>query len=356
METVGIGMIGSGFMGLTYSEVVSHHAKGCRLIAVTGGKRAEKLAGDYGVACEPSVESLLTRADVSAVVLATPDQDRPRLTRLAAAAGKHVLAEKPMAPTVAECDRMIADCSAAGVNLAVVKTERFRKITQRAKQLIDDGTIGPIRMMRTVSAFPLSLTKQLFEERPWMADPRGGGLFMGMASHNTDFLRWLTGRNAVKVFAQATTFSDVPAAAQSVMAQIEFEGGIMAHMWITSELPSPSLPSSEVRFQVFGRDAMFDLENFEFLDLGKGDKWERIYTPERFDYLKEPKSPIRLFPHIGVIQEFVDSIREHRSPKVGGADGRAAVELCEACLISARRGEAVSLPLRGGSNTPNADQ
>lgn len=349
METVGIGMIGSGFMGLTYSEVVANHAKGCRLVAITGGRRAEKLAADYNVVCESSVESLLARADVNAVVLATPDQDRPRLTRLAAAAGKHVLAEKPMAPTVAECDQMIADCSAAGVNLAVVKTERFRKITQRAKQLIDDGTIGPIRMMRTVSAFPLSLTKQLFEERPWMADPRGGGLFMGMASHNTDFLRWLTGRNAVKVFAQATTFSDIPAAAQSVMAQIEFEGSIMAHMWITSELPSPSLPSSEVRFQVFGRDAMFDLENFEFLDLGKGDKWERIYEPERFDYLKEPKSPIRLFPHIGVIQEFVDSIREQRAPKVGGTEGRTAVEMCEACLISARTGQAVSLPLAGGS-------
>ena len=345
METVGIGMIGSGFMGLTYSEVVSNHAKGCRLVAITGGKRAEKLAADYNVACEPSVESLLARADVAAVVLATPDQDRPHLTRLAAAAGKHVLAEKPMAPTVAECDQMIADCAASGVNLAVVKTERFRKITQRAKQLIDDGTIGPIHMMRTVSAFPLLLAKQLFGERPWMADPRGGGLFMGMASHNTDFLRWLTGRNAVKVFAQATTFSDIAAPAQSVMAQIEFEGGIMAQMWITSELPSPSLPSSEVRFQVFGRDAMFDLENFEFLDLGKGDKWERIYSPERFDYLKEPKSPIRLYPHNGVIQEFVDSILEQRAPKVGGAEGRAAIEICEACLISARTGQAVSLPL-----------
>jgi len=348
METIGIGMIGSGFMGLTYSEVVANHAKGCRLVAITGGKRAEKLSADYSVPCESTVESLLARADVNAVVLATPDQDRPGLTRLAAAAGKHVLAEKPMAPTVAECDQMIADCSAAGVNLAVVKTERFRKITNRAKQLIDDGTIGPIRMMRTVSAFPLPLTKQLFAERPWMADPRGGGLFMGMASHNADFLRWLTGRNAVKVFAQATTFSDIAAPAQSVMAQIEFEGGIMAHMWITSELPSPSLPSSEVRFQVFGRDAMFDLENFEFLDLGQGDKWERIYTPERFDYLKEPKSPIRLFPHIGVIQEFVDSVRENRAPTVGGTEGRAAVEICEACLISARQGEAVSLPLIGG--------
>lgn len=346
-QMIGIGMIGSGFMGLTYSEVVARHAKGCRLSAITGGRRAAQLAADYGVPAEPTAEALLARADVQAVVLATPDQDRAQLTRLAAAAGKHVLAEKPMAPTVAECDEMIAACSAAKVNLAVVKTERFRKLTHRAKQLIDDGTVGPVHMLRTVSAFPLPLTKQLYAERQWMLDPRGGGLFMGMASHNTDFLRWLTGRNAVKVFAQAATFSDIQAPALSVMAQIVFEGGIMAHMIITAELPPPSLPSSEVRFQVFGRDAMLDFENFEFLDVGRGDKWERIYTPERFDYLKEPKSPIRLYPHIGVIQEFVDSIQEQRPPRVGGAEGRAAVEICEACLISARIGAAVSLPLDG---------
>lgn len=345
-DTVGVGMIGSGFMGLTYSEVVARHARGCRLAAVAGGRRAEQLAKDYEAAFCPTIDELLNREDVDAVVLATPDQDRPELTRKAAAAGKHVLAEKPMAPTVAECDAMIAACNAAKVNLAVVKTERYRKITQKAKQLIDDGVLGPIQMLRTVSAFPLSLTKQLFDERKWMYDPHGGGLFMGMASHNTDFLRWLTGKNATKVFAHATTYSDIAAANQSVMAQFEFEGGIMAHMLITSELASPSLPSSEVRFQVFGRDAMIDLENFEFLDLGKGEKWERIYTPERFDYLKEPKSPIRLYPHLGVIQEFVDSIREQRAPKVGGAEGRAAVEMCEACLMSSKLGQAVTLPLR----------
>ncbi len=346
-QMLGIGMIGSGFMGLTYSEVVSRHAKGCRLVAITGGRRAAQLAADYDVPSEPTAEALLTRADVQAVVLATPDQDRAHLTKLAAAAGKHVLAEKPMAPTVAECDEMIAACAKARVNLAVVKTERFRKLTQRAKQLIDDGTVGPIQMLRTVSAFPLPLTRDLFKDRQWMLDPRGGGLFMGMASHNADFLRWLTGRNAIQVFAQATTFSDIAAPALSVMAQIVFEGGIMAHMMITAELPAPSLPSSEVRFQVFGRDAMLDLENFEFLDVGKGDKWERIYTPERFDYLKEPKSPIRLYPHIGVIQEFVDSILEQRPPKIGATEGRAAVEICEACLISARTGAAVTLPLAG---------
>lgn len=349
MTTVGVGMIGSGFMGVTYSEVVANHAGGCRLVAIAGGSRAASLAAEYDVPAE-SIESLLARDDVHAVVLATPDQDRPALTAQAAAAGKHVLAEKPMAPTIAECDVMIAACEAANVNLAVVKTERYRKITLDAKARVDDPAFGPIRMMRTVSAFPLPLTKELFGERNWMYNPQGGGLFMGMASHNTDFLRWLSGREVKQVFAQANTFSDVEAANLSLMAQLVFEDNVMAHMWITAELPPPSLPASEVRFQVFGRDGMIDLENFEFLDASDGKEWKRVYTPERFDYLKEPKSPIRLFPHIGVIQEFVDSIRQQRRPSVGGAEGRAAVEICEACLRSARSGQAVSLPLSSSAD------
>ena len=339
-------MIGSGFMGLTYAEAVTRHVQGANLVAIAGGTRCAELAREYGVPGEASVEALLSRDDVHAVILATPDQYRRDLTLAAAAAGKHVLAEKPMAPSVADCDAMIAACRVAKVNLAVVKTERYRKITQRAKQLIDEGAIGPVWMVRTTSSFPITVTREISTTRQWMNEPTGGGLFMGMATHNTDFLRWLTGANAVKVFAQVNTFSDLPAAAQSVMAQIVFDNGAMGHMWITSELPTPGFPSSEVRFQVAGRDGMIDLENFEYLDLGKDDKWERIETPERFDYLKEPKSPIRLYPHIGVVQEFVDSIREGRPPKVGGAEGRAAVEICEACLISARTGLAVDLPLK----------
>lgn len=345
---IGVGMIGSGFMGLTYSEALAKHVRGARLAAVAGGKRAAQLASDYGVPAEKSTDALLARQDVHAVILATPDQDRLDLTRKAAAAGKHVLAEKPMAPTVAECDAMIAVCAAAKVNLAVVKTERYRKVTLKAKQLIDDGVIGPVRMVRTISSFPINLTRELFQSHGWMADPKSGGLFMGMASHNTDFLRWLTGADAVQVFAQVNTFSDIPAAAQSVMAQIVFANGVMGHMWISSEFPPPGLPSSEVRFQVIGRDGILDLENFEYLDLGKGDKWERVFVPERFDYLKEPKSPIRLFPHIGVVQEFVDSIRERRPPRVGGAEGRAAVEICQACLLSAQTSAAIRLPLPTG--------
>jgi len=127
--------------------------------------RAGRLAEEYRVPAESSVEALLARDDVQAVVLATPDQDRHALTLRAAEAGKHVLAEKPMAPTVAECDGMIAACASAGGNLAVVKTERYRKITQKAKQLIDDGEIGPVWMVRTISSFPIEVTRELSESR-----------------------------------------------------------------------------------------------------------------------------------------------------------------------------------------------
>jgi UDP-N-acetyl-2-amino-2-deoxyglucuronate dehydrogenase len=345
MEPIGVGMVGSGFMGLTYCEALSRHVRGARLAAIAGGSRAGGLAAEYAVPAEPAPEALFARSDVHAVVLATPDQFRRRLAEQAAAAGKHILVEKPMAPTVADCDAIIAACKRAGVNLAVVKTERYRKITKRARQLIDEGAIGPVWMVRTISSFPITTTREISQTRGWMNDPRSGGLFMGIATHNTDFLRWVTGANAVKVFAQAHTFSDLPAPAQSVMAQIVFDNGVMGHLWTSSEFPAPGMPSSEVRFQVVGRDGILDLENFEYLDLGRSDKWERVMTPERFDYLKEPKSPIRLYPHIGVIQEFIDSIHERRPPRVGGAEGRAAVEMCEACLISARTGEAVKLPL-----------
>ncbi len=223
-------------MGLTYSEVISRHATGCRLIAIAGGTRAAGIASDYGVAHVPTTVALLERPDVDAVVLATPDQDRVELTRMAAAAGKHVLAEKPMAPTVAECDAMIEACEAAKVNLGVVKTERFRKITRRAKELIDEGVLGPIRMMRTVSAFPLSLTVNYAMTESGCWTRAAVDCSWAWQLINADFLRWLTGRNATQVFAQATTYSDLPSTNLSVMAQITFEDGLMAQMWITSEI------------------------------------------------------------------------------------------------------------------------
>jgi UDP-N-acetyl-2-amino-2-deoxyglucuronate dehydrogenase len=348
MDAVGIGIVGSGYMALTYAEALARYVAGARLVAIAGGRRAPGLAAEYAVYVAPSAEALLARSDVDAVILTTPDQVHCSQTLQAAAAAKHVLVEKPMAPTVAQCDSMIAACRASGVKLAVVKTERYRNVTIHAKRLIDEGQIGPIWMLRTISCFPISVGRELLASRPWYTDPDGGGLFMSMASHNADMLLWLTGARPKQIFAQAHTFSDADVPAQSVMAQIAFENGIMGHMWISAEMPQPSLPSSEVRFQVVGARGIVDFEDYEFLDFGTGERWERLLTPQRFDYTDEPKSPIRLEPHIRVVQEFVNSILEDRQPGVPGEAGRAAVEICEACLASARSARAVDFPLISG--------
>ena len=134
------------------------------------------------------------------------------------------------------------------------------------------------------------------------------------------------------------------------MAQLQFEDGVMGQMWITSELPTPSIPSSEVRFEVIGRDAMLDLENFDFLRMGKGESWEDVFIPEKFDWANDPTNPVRLEPHFRVVQGFIDSIREGRPPAIGGREGRAAVEICEACLRSAETGRAIDLPLGKASS------
>ena len=97
MRTVGIGMIGSGFMGLTYAEVVARHVAGARLAAVAGGRRAKDLAAEYGVAAESSIAALLARDDVDAVSICLPDRLHTGVAVMAAEAGKAILLEKPLA-------------------------------------------------------------------------------------------------------------------------------------------------------------------------------------------------------------------------------------------------------------------
>src|SRR5690242_20584194 len=100
--TVGIGVLGSGFMGHTWAEVAANHAEGTRLVAIAGGRRAQGVATDYGIPVEPSFDALLARADIDAVIVTTPPDGHCDQVVQAAAAGKHVLVEKPMSITAAE--------------------------------------------------------------------------------------------------------------------------------------------------------------------------------------------------------------------------------------------------------------
>jgi predicted dehydrogenase len=110
-----VGVVGTGFMGRTWSEVAARHAADTQLVAVAGGRRGPALAADYGVDLESTVEGLLERDDIDVVVLASPPAVHRDQVAVAAANGKHLLVEKPMAQDVAECRAMVEAARGAGV-------------------------------------------------------------------------------------------------------------------------------------------------------------------------------------------------------------------------------------------------
>ena len=346
MSEMGIGIIGSGFMGHTYAECLTHYTEGARLCAVSGGSRAPTLAHEYRVDHVPTVDELVKQDDLHAVIITTPEMVHKDQTIIAALAGKHVLVEKPMAPDVIQCQEMIEACERASVTLMVIQSQRFRGVHWRARKLIDDGLIGEIFQLRHWGLQPHLKALNLVQRSPFYLDPTGGGLFMGFTVHSYDLMRWLVDSEARLVFAHLTTHEDIPDL--SVMAQVIFDNDIVGQLWWSLEMPGVTLPNSSFRTQIVGTQGILDLDGYGKLNLGTGEGWKLVWEQPRLDP-SNPKDPVRLESFTAMIQEFIDSIREGRQPSVTGTDGRAAVELCQATLSSARTSQPVLLPLKDGS-------
>ena len=339
---IGIGIIGSGFMARTYAACLASYVRGARLVAVAGGSRAPQLAADYGVTAAIDVSTLVEDPNVAAVIIATPESTHRDLTILAARAGKHVLVEKPMAPTVHQCDEMIEACNQANVQLMVVQSQRFRGVHRRAYESLSTGQIGKVRQIRHWSHQTESFSAALAAQNPFVLDPAGIGLQMGWSVHSFDLVRWLAGSEARSVFAHATTYSGSNVSDLSLMAQIEFLNGVTAQIWVCLEMPGATFSGSPLQTQVVGESGLMSLDGYAHFDLSTGVGWERIWQQPPMN-LSDPSDPVRLESFSRLVQEFIDAIQAQRPPSVTGLDGRAAVALCLAALESAKRRQPVNL-------------
>jgi predicted dehydrogenase len=344
-DTIRFGLLGSGFMARTYAECLARHTTGTGLMAVAGGSRAASLASDYGADCESSVDALLARDDIDAVILATPHSTHLPLTVAAAAAGKHVYVEKPMGRTVDECDAMIEACRVAGVLLVVNKVTRFRASPRHAKRLLDEGAIGSLQMIRVLSA----VTSYLGDEGGWTTDPAEGGAWLDMGAHLCDATRWLTGSEPVVAFGSVGDFLAPQADGaedllRSAMAQFTMANGVRVQILMSLQLPTPGL-GSQSQWTLIGTDGIVECDSYGKVRLGRGNGWEDIYEMPSFALDADTISPIRLEAFAAQTQDFADAIRHGRPPIVGGAEGRAAIEMVEAVLRSSQTLTAVPLPL-----------
>jgi len=186
-----------------------------------------RFAAEFGGSTYATAEALCADSAVDAVYVATPHALHERHVIAAAAAGKHVLVEKPMALDLQACRSMIAAAQAAGVTLIVGHSHSFDAPYRHARALIESGMVGAVRMITAVN-----YTDFLYRpRRPDELDTeRGGGVVFSQAAHQVDVVRLLAGMPVRSVRAATGDWDPARAAQGAYTAFLQFEGGAAASL------------------------------------------------------------------------------------------------------------------------------
>jgi len=345
MDVLGIGVLGSGFMGQTYARSISTQVRGARLVAIAGGSNAGNLAEEYGGEAEPDLSALLARDDVDVVCIATPHSGHGEQGLAAAEAGKHILIDKPMATTTAACDAILAACSERGLRCDITYTQRERICNVEMKRLLDSGELGALRYLHNVQVVPDGMRTT----PKWQLDSENIGVLMGHGIHNLDQMRWLTGQEVVKVFAKVRNFDADCEIDGTADVTLTLEDGMVCTVFCSFEVPAPGIPRTGGATQAVCDRGLIDADWYGELRVSRsGGDWEVAAQQEAIDWAgKGFLDPVRLKTYSGIIQRLVDGVGAGETERGTGWDGRQAVAIAEAAYASSRSGEEVVLGKNG---------
>ncbi len=221
-----VGIVGAGSMGHTHAPAWKKlERRGAVLAGIHSARgSAASLAAEHGVGTYETYADLL--ADVDVVDLCVPTDLHKAMTLQAAAAGRHVICEKPIALTMADGKAMIDACSAAGVRLFIAQVLRFVPQYASAQAVVASGQIGRPSVVR--------LTRAAYQPRKaqdnWFLDEaRSGGMILDLMIHDYDYARWIGG-DVVRVFAKSARTLWPEAPGDYALVILRFASGAMAHV------------------------------------------------------------------------------------------------------------------------------
>jgi phthalate 4,5-cis-dihydrodiol dehydrogenase len=221
---INVGIIGAGFWGEKHADAIQQ-LPGVRLVASnrTNSAALQSFTDKYGGRGYTRYQDLLKDKEVEAVVITTPHHLHTQILVEAAQAGKHILLEKPMAPNLEECDRMIQASTEHSVTFMVGHTNHFVPVYMTVKRLLESGEFGdPVMIVdRTLKRWWAP------NRRDWHLDrDLGGGMWMTIGVHNVDRMVWLTGSRVQSVSAHLDTCFHNQRADDIGSAFLRFENGI----------------------------------------------------------------------------------------------------------------------------------
>lgn len=318
---IGVAVIGAGNLAQAFHLPNLKKIPGCRLVAVADAKGSvAKQAGDkFGAQyCTTEYAEVLKDDNVQAVVIATRHNLHKEIALAAAAAGKHILVEKPMALTVADGGEICEAVSRAGVLLTVGFNRRFSPYSAQAKAVMARVN-GPKMILYRCNAGPLP-------RGHWAIDPvEGGGRIVGEAVHFFDLCCWFLDADPLAVAAERINADSADIVAEdNLCVTLRYGDGSLANIFYCS-VGAPALPKERIEW--YGGNGGIVIDDFHGVEVsGVPGQSVRRKTVDKGMY--------------GLLENFIQAIRGEAELSVTAQHGLRATRIAHAALDSARGNEA----------------
>ncbi len=359
MRQIKTGLIGCGKVGHFHAAALQSLPES-RFVAVCArtSEKANSFAEKYGAAAFTNVEEMIAKTGVEAVCICTPHPQHAAPAIAAAKAGVHVLVEKPLASSLADCDAMLAAARDGKAILGTISQRRFYASCARIHQAIQSGKLGkPILGTATIFG---SRDEAYYRSDPWRGSWQleGGGVLVNQAPHQLDLLLWYLGEPAEVFGYWANLNHPYIEVDDTAAAIVRFKNGALGNILVSNSLN----PALNARVSVHGANgasvsvqtdggSMFVAGMSNIIEPPFNDVWtipgEEQLLPkwkdddaQFFNSVKPTEYFIRL-----QIQDFLHAIIERRPPAVTGEDGRRTVELFTAIYRATRDGKPIPFPL-----------
>jgi predicted dehydrogenase len=344
-DPLGVAVIGTGSIAEAHLYSYQKAESLARLLAVVDidEARARRAADTFGV---PDVYSgytdVLARPDIHAVSICTPPFNHVEIAAASLRAGKHVLCEKPVAPTLAGLDSIAEAQSASGCVFAGVFQLRFGRGAQQLRMLADEGRLGRIHLG---IAETLWYRPDAYYAVPWRGtwEQECGGVTVSQAIHLVDGLNYFLGE-PVGVFARAGVFRAPIEADDTAVAVVTYANGAIGQITSTVNAVGPE----RSRLEIYGTElsavsagSAYDCTAEPF-EIGAAEPSRATAIQHELDE-RLPRAPRLL--HRGTVEDFLTAAIEGRAPSVSIEECRRALNVTAGIYKSAMTGEYVPLPI-----------
>ncbi|MBI3866766.1 MAG: Gfo/Idh/MocA family oxidoreductase [Planctomycetia bacterium] len=351
MTKIGFGIVGCGMIAGFHARAIND-IRGAKTVAVftskpENGKKIAEISGDLTIYTD--YDRFLKHPGLEIVNICTPSGAHLEPATAAAAAGKHIVVEKPLEITLARCDKLIAACRKHSVQLCTIFPSRFSPANQVLKEAVDEGRFGKLTLGDSYVKW--WRTQQYYDSGGWRGTWRldGGGAFMNQAIHNIDLLQWFMGDVAEVTGFTGTLAHERIEVEDAGVAAVRFKNGAMGVI----EATTCAFPGLLKKTEIHGTQGSAIVEQDDVL-LWHFEPGARKDAEIRKKFARrvgggggasDPRA-ISYQGHYEQLKDFVRAIQSGSKPLVDGQEGRKSVEIILAIYQAAKSGRAVKLPLK----------